>query len=131
MDGSTKLDGAAVVELFVCDTCRYRTDLRECEGRSGGVHFAEQIERRLHESPIAGLQLQRVSCLMACSRHCAVYMRSAGKIGYLIGNFTPDAASAATLLTYVQLYRQSDSGQVAYRSWPDAIKGHFVGRTPP
>ncbi|HWK49723.1 MAG TPA: DUF1636 domain-containing protein [Steroidobacter sp.] len=140
MDGSARLDGAAergptasevAVELFVCDTCRYRPDLRECEGRSGGVHFAEQLERRLREAPIAGVHLRRVSCLMACSRHCTVHVRSAGKFGYFIGDFTPDAASAATLLDYVDLYRQSDTGQVPYRSWPQAIKGHFIARTPP
>ncbi|MBL8268307.1 DUF1636 domain-containing protein [Steroidobacter sp.] len=140
MDDSTQLEVptgddpsivAPAVELFVCDTCRYRPDLREHEGRSGGVHFAEHIERRLHEAPIEGVQLHRVSCLMACSRHCTVHVRSAGKLGYVIGDFTPDEASATTLLDYVDLYRRSDTGVVAYRSWPTAIKGHFIARTPP
>jgi predicted metal-binding protein len=121
----------AAIELFVCDTCRYRPDQRECEGRSGGVQLAEHLERQLSDAPIAGVQLRRVSCLMACSRHCTVHIRSAGKFGYLIGDFPPDAASAATVLTYVDLYRQSDTGQVPYRSWPQAIKGHFIARTPP
>jgi predicted metal-binding protein len=140
MDGSARPDSAAergpaaidaAVELFVCDTCRYRPDQRECESRSGGVHFAEHLERQLNDTPIAGVHLRRVSCLMACSRHCTVHVRSAGKFGYLIGDFTPDASSAMTLLAYVDLYRQSDTGQVPYRSWPQAIKGHFIARTPP
>jgi predicted metal-binding protein len=121
----------AVVTLFVCDTCRYGPEQREHEGRMGGVHFAEQIESRLREAPIPGLQLQRVSCLMACSRHCAVHVRSAGKLGYFIGDFAPDAASAMTLLDYIQQYADSDTGRVPYRSWPEAIKGHFIARTPP
>lgn len=136
MDVSARLEpvadgGEAAIELFVCDTCRYQPDLRKHEGRSGGVRFAEQIELRLREAPIAGVQLRRVSCLMACTRHCTVHVRSVGKIGYVIGNFTPDAASATTLLEYVDLYRQSDTGTVPYRSWPAAIKGHFIARTPP
>jgi predicted metal-binding protein len=140
MDASPRLEAATddghvgasrAVELFVCDTCRFRPDQRECDGRSGGVHFAEHIERRLRDAPVAGVRLHRISCLMACSRHCTVHVRSAGKLGYVIGDFAPDAASAVTLLEYVDLYRQSETGVVPYRSWPNAIKGHFIARTPP
>jgi predicted metal-binding protein len=68
---------------------------------------------------------------MACTRHCTVHLRAAGKINYVIGDFEPTADSAATLLDYIAKYQLSATGQVPYNTWPQGIKGHFIARTPP
>jgi predicted metal-binding protein len=117
--------------LFVCDTCRYERGAREHEGRSGGLIFAEHIERFMTSAGIRGVVLSRISCLMACTRHCTVHLRAPGKLGYVIGDFTPTETSARTLFDYIAHYRESPSGQVPYRLWPQAIKGRFIARTPP
>lgn len=117
--------------LFVCDTCRYRSGEREHCGRTGGLIFAEHVKRCAEELRLTDLVLSRTSCLMACTRHCTVHLRAPAKIGYVIGDFEPTAASAAVLLEYVSQYQQSDTGQVPYKAWPPGIKGHFIARTPP
>ena len=121
----------ASATLFICDTCRYRPDARECGGKTGGVIFAEQVQRCAEELRITDLALSRTSCLMACARHCTVHLRAPAKIGYVIGDFEPSAASAAVLLDYVRKYQQSETGQVPYKLWPPGIKGHFIARMPP
>jgi len=129
----SKPDAASVASatLFICDTCRFKADMREQEGRTGGAIFAEHVERSIARLQIESLDLRRVSCLMACTRHCTAHLRAPGKLGYLIGDFEPTASSAETLLDYVKKYQQSETGQVPYKTWPSAIKGHFIARTPP
>jgi len=114
--------------LYVCETCGFRAD---DDSEAAGAQFAAAIERRLEREPLADLTLRRTRCLMACKRHCTVHLRAPGKINYVIGDFRPSAADAATLLDYVRHYQQSDTGQVPYKLWPEGIKGHFVARTPP
>lgn len=117
--------------LYVCATCRFDATARERDGRSGGALLLEAIEQQLRATPVDGLRLATTRCLMACNRHCTVHLRAPGKISYVIGDFAPDRAAAATLLDYIARYRRSDSGQVPYSTWPQGIKGHFIARTPP
>ena len=122
---------ASSASLFICDTCRYRPEARECGGKTGGVIFAEHVQRCAEVLRITDLALLRTSCLMACTRHCTVHLRAPAKIGYVIGDFEPSGASAAVLLDYVRKYQQSETGQVPYKLWPPGIKGHFIARMPP
>ena len=70
-------------------------------------------------------------CLFACSRHCTVHIRAPGKIGYVLGDFTPDAPAAQAILAYAAHHAASAEGQVRYADWPEGVKGHFITRTPP
>lgn len=117
--------------LYVCETCRYDTSTREQEGRTGGAIFLEKIQQHLAANNCAGLHVEATRCLMACTRHCTVHLRSPGKINYVIGDFEPSAENAETLLDYAAKYQLSETGQVPYSTWPQGIKGHFIARTPP
>ena len=123
--------------LYVCETCRFNADARTdagsdgLDGRHGGELFREHIEREFAARPVEGLRIAPTRCLMACPRHCTVHLRAPGKITYVIGDFAPTADSARTVRDYAALYDASASGQVPYREWPEAIRGHFVSRTPP
>jgi predicted metal-binding protein len=117
--------------LYVCETCRYNTAAREHDGRDGGAIFIEKIRQQLAQHPADNLCVRPTRCLMACTRHCTVHLRAAGKINYVIGDFEPTAECAETLLDYVEKYQQSATGQVPYKTWPQGIKGHFIARTPP
>lgn len=116
--------------LYVCETCRYDKEERTHEGRDGGAIFFEHLQREasLLNSDIA---IKSTRCLMACTRHCTVHLRAAGKINYVIGDFEPNAENAATVLDYATKYQLSETGQVPYKTWPQGIKGHFIARTPP
>ena len=87
----------------------------------------------LVEKHAAGLDVKtrRVSCLMGCAHGCNVTIQAQGKLSYTLGRFTPDDESAAAIVGYAELHRESDNGQVPYRQWPAGVKGHFVTRHPP
>lgn len=122
--------GPAVV---VCSTCRVSVEAREdASGRRGGALLADALRALQAEDPtLREVAVQEMACLFACSRHCTVHIRETGKIGYVLGDFTPDRDAARAILTYATRYARSDEGTVRYAEWPDGVKGHFIVRTPP
>ena len=96
--------------------------------RTDGEILAELIEKRAEKSVV---KTRRVSCLMGCTHGCNVAIQAAGKLAYTVGRFQPNAEAADAIVRYGELHADSASGQVPYRSWPQAIKGHFVTRHQP
>lgn len=122
--------GAAVV---VCSTCRLSPEQREDgEGRRGGALLAQALRAvQAGDSAYADVEVQEMPCLFACQRHCAVHLRAPGKVGYVLGDFTPDEAAARAILDYAVRHAASAEGVVRYADWPQGVKGHFIVRTPP
>lgn len=123
-------DGPAIV---VCNTCRFSAEAREdAQGRRGGALLAEALTAcRDAESRYAGIAIQQMPCLFACSEHCTVHLRAPGKVGYVLGRFAPDADAAQALLDYAVHYAASEHGRVPFAQWPQGVKGHFIVRVPP
>ena len=48
-----------------------------------------------------------------------------------LGGFDPEPEAASGIVAYAMAHAGSETGQVPYREWPQAIKGHFVTRHPP
>lgn len=119
--------------LVVCSTCKFSREQRDDDqGKRGGVRLMDQLARELEGHACAGqLQLQAMPCLFACARSCTVQIRAPGKIGYVLGDFTGEAADARALLDYAAHYIASVDGVVPWTSWPAGVKGHFIVRTPP
>jgi len=118
--------------LYVCATCRYsRSAERETYGKTGGELLADELQLQLDDEDCGDLALRHFDCLLACSRHCVVHLRSPGKIAYVIGDLPPTTESAETLLDYVRKYQQSTDGVVPYATWPEGIREHFIARIPP
>ncbi|RZM36347.1 MAG: DUF1636 domain-containing protein, partial [Sphingomonas sp.] len=65
------------------------------------------------------------------TEHCSIHLRAPGKVGYLLGRFTPDTEAARAILDYAVRYADSEQGRVPFKQWPQGIKGHFIARTPP
>lgn len=122
--------GASVV---VCSTCRLSAESREDEaGRRGGALLAEALHKVRDGDPAyAGVAVQDMPCLFACQRHCTVHIRGTGKVGYVLGDFTPDEQAARAILDYAVRHAASEEGVVRYADWPQGVKGHFIVRTPP
>lgn len=120
-------------EIVVCSTCRVSADIREDgAGRRGGEILAAALRAAQAEDPrFLGLTVQEMPCLFACKRHCAVHIRAPGRVGYVLGDFTPDAEAAHAILTYALHHAESEEGTVRYADWPQGVKGHFIVRTPP
>ncbi|MFK4794044.1 DUF1636 domain-containing protein [Sphingobium sp. ZW T5_29] len=122
--------GAAVV---VCSTCRLSPEQREDgEGRRGGALLAQALRAvQAGDSAYADVEVQEMPCLFACQRHCTVHLRAPGKVGYVLGDFTPDETAARAILDYAVRHAASAEGVVRYADWPQGVKGHFIVRTPP
>lgn len=115
--------------ITICDTCK-----REGWDTSGADKTDGEVLAALIEGAAAGvpdLKTRRVSCLMGCKQGCNVAIQAQGKLSYTIGNFEPLDDAAAGIVDYATKHAASENGQVPYREWPQAIKGHFVTRHPP
>lgn len=116
--------------ITICDTCKLEGWDAETAGITDGEALAALIEVEAAKSGGA-VKTRRFSCLMGCSRACNVSIQAAGKLNYTLGDFKPDVEAAKGIVEYAALHADSKSGQVPYRTWPIAIKGHFVTRHPP
>lgn len=127
----TRVDpGPAVV---VCNSCRHSREAQsDAEGARGGARLVAALKQlKAAEPRYAGIAVQEMACLFACQDHCTVHLRAPDKIGYVLGRFRADEASARAILDYAVLHAASEHGRVAYALWPEGVKGHFITRTPP
>jgi predicted metal-binding protein len=123
-------DGPAVV---ACNTCRLSNDAREDDtGQRGGARLVAVLrDVKAGDARYAGIAVQEMPCLFACTEHCTVHLRAPGKVGYVLGRFTPDDEAARAILDYAVHYAESEHGRVPFKQWPQGVKGHFITRTPP
>jgi predicted metal-binding protein len=118
----------AHAEIVACSTCGGAE--READGRSRGEHLLARLQRELAGRGDMALSVTSVRCLWACKRSCAVMLRSAERVGYVLVDLAPNEVSARALVDYAELYLATADGAVPYKAWPDALKGHFHCRVP-
>ena len=122
--------GPAVV---ACNTCRLSAEAREDDaGRRGGALLVAALRAvQAADTRYAGVAVQEMPCLFACSDHCTVHLRAPGKVSYVLGRFAPDEEAARAILDYAVHYAASEHGRVPFGDWPQGVKGHFITRSPP
>lgn len=118
----------ARAEIVACVTCGGAA--REPDGRTRGEHLLERLESERAARADSRVEVTGVRCLWACKRSCAVLLRSAGRPGYMIVELEPGDTVVRALLDYAGLYLRAPDGAVPYKTWPDALKGHFLCRIP-
>ncbi len=114
--------------VTICDTCKREGWENGDMSQTDGEILAELIEKRAENSVV---KTRRVSCLMGCTHGCNVAIQAHGKLAYTVGNFAAVADAADAVVTYAESHAQSQTGQVPFRDWPQAIKGHFITRHQP
>jgi predicted metal-binding protein len=114
--------------ITICDTCKREGWETGDMAQTDGEILAALIEKRAENSSV---KTRRVSCLMGCTHGCNVAIQAPGKLAYTVGKFEPESEAADAVVTYAELHAESASGQVPYRQWPQAIKGHFITRHQP
>jgi len=116
--------------ITVCDTCKSETiDTPEEEiTKKDGAKLAALVEAACVGNP--HVSVRRHSCLMGCNHGCNVALQAAGKLTYVLGRFEPSQDAANGIVEYATLHDESKMGQVPFKQWPAAIKGHFVSRIP-
>ncbi|WP_432448725.1 DUF1636 family protein [Aliiroseovarius marinus] len=114
--------------ITVCDTCKHDDWAARGMEKTDGEALAELIEANAEGT---GIRTRRVSCLMGCDNSCNVAIQAPGKLAYTLGRFEVSAEAAQGIVDYASEHAESETGQVPYRQWPQAVKGHFVTRHPP
>lgn len=111
--------------ITICETCKRPDWADSGMEKTDGERLADAIEPIADQ---AGIRTRRVSCTMGCERACNIIIQGAGKIGYSLGKFDGTAEDAQAIVDYATMHRDSESGQVPFRQWPQGVKGHFVSR---
>lgn len=112
--------------ITICETCKRTGWDAEAGEPTHGEVLAAMVEKAADKLP--NVKTRRQACLMGCDGACNVTIQGPDKIGYTLGDFTPDVEAAEGIAEYAGLHAESETGQVPYRTWPQAIKGHFVTR---
>lgn len=114
--------------ITICDTCKREGWDAETQSQTDGELLAEAIESAALNA--TDVQTRRHSCLMGCNQGCNIAIQAEGKLTYVMGRFEPDTVSAQGIVEYAEKHAASEKGQVPFREWPQAVKGHFVSRIP-
>ena len=115
--------------ITICDTCKREGWEAGEMSVTDGEALAALVEEAANDVP--DVRTRRTSCLMGCTHGCNIAIQGQGKLNYTLGRFLPELDAAEGIVTYAQKHAASETGQVPYREWPQAIKGHFVTRHPP
>ena len=115
--------------ITVCTTCR-QPHLREDKARTPcGEDLLALVQAAAEGAP--GVSVRGTACLMGCEHGCNLAISDTGKLTYVMGRFAPEAEAAQAVVDYAAKHRESSSGAVPYRQWPQPVKGHFIARVPP
>ena len=79
----------------------------------------------------ADVNLVSQNCLWNCTQSCSVVIRDDARYSYVTGRHTPSRAQAEAILKWFDAHGQTETGEVPFREWPPAMKGHFIARMPP
>lgn len=114
--------------ITICDTCKRQGWAEKGVEQTDGDALAALIEHAAEA--VQGVNTRRHSCLMGCGKGCNLAIQAQGKLTYVMGDFDALEESAAGIVEYARLHSESTSGQVPFKQWPQAVKGHFVSRLP-
>lgn len=98
---------------------------------TGGETLARHMETVLAERGRTDLAVERQACLWNCMRPCSVILRDTERFTYVTGSHVPEKAQAEAILAWFDLHGESATGEVPFRTWPQAMRGHFIARIPP
>lgn len=118
--------------LVFCTTCKFTADEKfGPDGQTGGETLIEEVRQVLCDQGRDDVRIARQTCLWSCKRHCNVWFRDTERFSYLAGDFAPGRDAAEAIVAWFDLHGQSEDGWVAFKQWPDGMRGHFIARMPP
>jgi predicted metal-binding protein len=115
--------------IVFCTTCRYSADAKlGPDGRTGGETLIAHASEALGDR--ADVTIETQACLWNCKRHCSVYFRDDERFSYFTGDHAPTREQADALIAWFDQHGRAETGEVPFREWPDAMRGHFIARVP-
>jgi predicted metal-binding protein len=85
----------------------------------------------LAEQGRGDVSVQTQICLWNCTRPCSVVMRDDERFSYVTGSNEPTKAQAEAILEWFDAHGATETGEVPFKQWPQAMRGHFIARMPP
>ena len=118
--------------LVICTTCKFSPDSKTApDGRTGGEILLGHMRDLLAAQGRVDVDVEAQACLWNCTRPCSVVMRDDERFSYVTGGNEPSLAQAEAILAWFDAHGQTEKGEVPFRQWPHAMRGHFIARIPP
>src|SRR3546814_15540380 len=104
-------DGPAVV---ACSTCALSKNAREDDKDVRvGARLVEALRAvQASDCRYAGIMVQEMPCLFACTEFCTLHLRALGKVGYVLRRFAADAVAPGANTAYAVHHAASEHGLV-------------------
>jgi predicted metal-binding protein len=118
--------------LVLCSTCKFPDGRKlDDEGRTGGQTLIAALRVVLAEAGRVDVDVVEQACLWNCTQSCSVAIRDSERFSYITGRHAATREQAVAILQWFDLHGATAKGEVPFRQWPDAMRGHFVARLPP
>ncbi len=118
--------------LVACTTCKFPDGRKvDDQGVTGGARMIEALKAHLDEHGRSDIRIAEQACLWNCTRSCSVIIRDDERFSYVTGGHQPTEAQALAIVAWFDLHGATETGEVPFRQWPDAMRGHFIARMPP
>jgi predicted metal-binding protein len=118
--------------LVLCNTCKFPDGRKVADdGRTGGQTLIAELRAVLAENGRADIDVVEQSCLWNCTQSCSVAIRDTERFSYITGKHVATRAQAEAILHWFDKHGATETGEVPFREWPDAMRGHFIARIPP
>ena len=118
--------------LVVCITCKFPDGRKFAEdGRTGGQTLIAALHDVLAEQGRSDVEVVEQTCLWNCAQACSVAIRDTERFSYITGRHEATQAQASAILQWYDAHGATATGEVPFRQWPDAMRGHFIARIPP
>jgi predicted metal-binding protein len=118
--------------LVLCNTCRFPDGRKLADdGRSGGQTLIAELRSLLADIGRSDVQVEEQSCLWNCTQSCSVAIRDTERFSYITGKHVATRAQAEAILQWFDAHGETETGEVPFKLWPDAMRGHFIARIPP
>ena len=118
--------------LVICSTCKYSADSKlGPDGRTGGEILLGHVQAAMVARGLTDVTVEAQSCLWNCTRPCSVVMRDDERFSYVTGGNAPTLPQAEAILDWFEAHGKTETGEVPFKLWPQAMRGHFIARIPP
>ena len=116
--------------LVICNTCKFSLESKFApDGRTGGQILIDHVRQALVDR--TDVDVVEQACMWNCVRPCSVVIRDDERYSYITGGNAPTRDQAQAILTWFDAHGESATGEVPFKQWPQAMRGHFIARIPP
>jgi predicted metal-binding protein len=117
--------------LVLCNTCRFPDGRKLADdGRTGGQTLIAELRALLADIGRDDVDVVEQTCLWNCTQSCSVVIRDTERYSYITGKHAATRAQAEAILQWFDAHGATEQGEVPFKQWPDAMRGHFIARIP-